>query len=268
MGAGYNQISDLFDIYNQVQHSFIRYPKDVIIFTLRDIFSKDSYYKYTKDDWGYPKTTDHTDQDPKAGMFDDGTTRVYIGEAFRYDVQHYPSITVKHGGARYVPISLNRNKEFIHYKRVRYIDSEDETNEMFVQLPDKFVLSGAWEGSIIIEVTAKGLRAREDLIEIVSAAFVDWVWQDMYRVGISVKPSSPTISSPSEAEDRNDKFYRQSVTLEIRTEWHREIPITSFVDAINFCIDFANLEANPPVVSPNLTINTKVEFLDGFEMAT
>jgi len=261
VATGFNHITDLYDEFNTVQNTIIRYPKEVIIFTLREVFSKDSYYNYVHDEWGYPYTPDQTDLDPKAGIFDNGTTRIYIGEQFRGDVIYYPSVLVKSGGFRSVPISLNRNQNVVRYKTVRFYDDD---NERLVQQPDKFVLSGAWDTSIIIEVSARGLRARDDLVEIISLLFKDWKWNELNRAGISIKPTI-SGSAPSESEDRNDKLYRQTITLELRTEWRREIPITDVLDMINICVDIGHTEDGVFIAAPNLTINTNIELLEAFQ---
>ena len=47
--------SDLFGLYNVVQASMLVYPKEVIIASLRDFFSKDSYYHYSRPNKGICK---------------------------------------------------------------------------------------------------------------------------------------------------------------------------------------------------------------------
>src|ERR1700690_1148449 len=95
----------LFDLNNFVQSSMIVYPKEIIIATLRDFFSRDSFYCYSKDAWGFANTTDHTDLPPGAdlptnfnshGANQGGlSTRLFIGENYRYDGIFYPAILVK-----------------------------------------------------------------------------------------------------------------------------------------------------------------------------
>jgi len=262
MATGFNHITDLYDLFDVTQSSMVRYPKEVIIFTLREVFEKDSFYHFSSDDWGYPNTPDHTDLNPEAGLFDDGTTRIYIGEQFRNDVIYYPSVLVKSGGFRSVPISLNRDQYVVGYKTVIFYDGEG--NERLVQQPDKFILSGAWEGSMSIEVSARGLRARDDLVEIIVLLFKDWKWNELNRAGISIKPTI-SAGAPSESEDRNDKLYRQTITLELRTEWRREIPISGVLEAINICVDLGHTVDDTFVAAPNLTINTRLELLDAFQ---
>jgi len=61
MGTANSFKSDLYAIYHYVQQTMLVHPKEVLIQTLRDLFSQDSYYHYVRDEWGFPKVTDHTD---------------------------------------------------------------------------------------------------------------------------------------------------------------------------------------------------------------
>jgi hypothetical protein len=246
----------------------IVYPKEIIIATLRDFFSKDSYYHYAKDEFGFANTTDHTDLPPGAdlpthfnrhGANQEGlSTRVFIGENYRYNGIYYPAILVKSGGSRYVPISINRDKAGIQFINIVYEDGYG--NQTVVNRPAAFYTAGAWEGSIIIDVMTRSLRSRDDLVELVGMCFTDIVFDTLYDVGLIIKPIS--IGGTSETEDRNDKLFRQSLTLDIRTEWRREIPIDSLIDSILFTVNFQDL-ANPnSIPDPNLAIVTEVSFTD------
>jgi hypothetical protein len=261
--------SDIFGIYNIVQASMLVYPKEIIISTLRDIFSKDSYYHYSKDKFGFANTTDHTDlplgADIPVNSFgstaennDNLSTRIFIGENFRKDSVMYPAILVKNGGSKYVPISINREKGSIQYENFIY---EDEYgNQVYWNKPTSFITAGAWEGSIIIDIMTRSLRTRDDLVEIVGMIFTEIAVDSIYDIGIIIKP--PVIGSPSEIDDRNDKIFRQTITLDIRTEWRRNIPINSLIDAIMFTVNFENLSNTNAPAPQNLTINTEVTLLD------
>ena len=50
--------SDLYKIHDVVQNTMIVFPKEIIIATLRDFFSEDSYYGYRRDNFGFPQTPD------------------------------------------------------------------------------------------------------------------------------------------------------------------------------------------------------------------
>jgi len=261
--------SDLFGLYNIVQASMIVYPKEIIIATLRDFFSHDSYYHFAKDQWGFPNTTDHTDLPPGADMpFGPGShpelnpspilpTRLFIGENYRYNSIYYPAILVKSGGTKYVPISINRNQGEVKYSKTIYTDGYGNSTE--VRTPVAFMTAGAWEGTIIVDIMTRSLRARDDLVELVGMCFTEIQFETLHQIGIIVKPIS--ISGTSETDDRNDKLFRQTLTLDIRTEWKREIPIGNTIDAILFTASFSDLARGSPVAA-NLTVNTEVNLTD------
>lgn len=262
--------TDLYKIHNVIQASMLLYPKEIIIATLRDFFSHDSYYHYSKDQWGFANTTDHTDLAPGADL-PSGTgahpelsltnalsTRLFIGENYRYDAIHYPAILVKSGGSRYVPISINRNQGSVQWENILFEDGYG--NETVINRPKTFVTAGAWEGSIIIDVVTRSLRSRDELVELVGMCFTEIHFDSLYDVGLIIKPIN--IGAPTETDDRNDKLFRQSLTLDIRTEWRREIPISNVIDAIVFSVEFANLEVPDAPVASNLTINTEVNIID------
>ena len=262
--------SDLFGIYNIIQASMIVYPKEMIIATLRDFFSKDSYYHFSKDQWGFPNTTDHTDlplgadmpsgfgAEPQLNPNPVLPTRLFIGENYRYNGIFYPAILVKSGGTRYVPISINRNEGQIKYEKTIFVDGYG--NETLVSTPVALVTAGAWEGSIVVDVMTRSLRARDDLVEAVGMCFTEVHFETLHEVGIIVKPIS--VSGTSETDDRNDKLFRQTLTLDVRTEWRREIPIGNTIDAILFTANFADLYRPDSPVAANLAINTEVNLAD------
>lgn len=261
--------SDLYSIHNIIQASMLVYPKEIIISTLRNFFSQDSYYHYSKDQWGFPNTTDHTDlplgADLPIGAFGSTaesnellSTRVFIGENYRFDGIYYPAILVKSGGSKYVPISINREKGAIKYERIAYDDGYG--NITSIDRPSAFITAGVWEGSVVIDVMTRSLRSRDDLVELIGMAFAEVTVDSLYDIGLVVKP--PQISAPSETDDRNDKLFRQSITLDIRTEWRREIPVGNLIDTIFFTMTFEDISRQNYPVSPNITINTEVSIID------
>ena len=251
--------SDLNYIHNVVQNTMIGAPKEIIISTLKDYFSQDTYYHYVKDEWGYAKTNDHTNLPLEAGLKDDVTTRLFIGENFRYDVIEYPCILVKHGGGRSVPLSINREQGTIEYENRKYEDGYG--NSVFYRNPKAFVTAGAWEGSLIIDVMTRSLRSRDDLVEQVGLCFQEITYNSLERAGVSIKPGM-NWSATNESDDRNDKLFRQSITLEIRTEWRREIPVGNILEIINFSVEFGALPASEYPAAQNLTIHTDLTLLD------
>jgi hypothetical protein len=260
--------SDLFGLHNIIQASMLVYPKEIILATLRDFFSKDSFYHFSKNSWGYPNTTDHTDLPPGADIpygaanstanpQDRLSTRVFIGENYRYDGIYYPAILVKSGGSKYVPVSINREQGGIKYESIVYDDGYGQ--QVIVNRPAAFITAGAWEGSIAIDVLTRSLRSRDDLVELIGMAFAEITVDSLYDIGVVVKP--PNISAPSETDDRNDKLFRQTITMDIRTEWRRCVPIENVIDAIFFSATIEDISKSAPIAN-NLTINTEVSLID------
>lgn len=258
MGTGSFYKSDLPALFNYTQNSASTYTTSVIIEFLREFFSKDSEYHYSRDQWGFANTPDHTGLPFNAGLNDDITTRLFIGEPFRQNVQFYPAIIVKNGGFRSVPISISRNKFNIKYENIKYIDGYNE--ETIIKRPVSYEQAGAWEGSIIIEILTRSSIARSELIDLISIFFVDTNFEISNNAGVVVK--ALTVGGVSESEDRNDKMFRQSITLDVRTEWRRSIPISNVVDIINFCIEIGDTDQDPFVPANNLTIHQTIELSD------
>lgn len=250
--------SDLYKIHNVVQNTMIVYPKEIIIATLRDFFSLDSYYHYVKDAFGFPQTPDHTDLPIDAGLTDNLSTRVYIGENWRFDGIFYPAILVKNAGGRYVPISINRDKGKVYWTERSFDDGYGNISTFLN--PDSVAFSGAWEGQMAIDIKTRSLRSRDDLVEAVALCLQDITFEQLKNAGILVKPLS--WGSPSEVDDRNDKLFMQTITLDIRSEWERRIPINTVLDTINFVIEFGRVDEPNAPISPNLTINTGLSFLE------
>ena len=262
--------SDLFGLYNIIQASMLVYPKELVIATLRDFFSKDSYYHYSKDQWGFPNVTDHTNMPlgsdlpsgsgahPEFTLTQNLSTRIFIGENYRYNGIYYPAILVKNGGSKYIPLSINREKGGVRYENIIFEDGYG--NQKIVAKPVAFITAGAWEGTISIDVLTKSLRSRDDIIELIAMCFTELNFETLADVGLLIKPL--TIGSPSEADDRNDKLFKQSITLDIRTEWRREIPIYNVVDTIFFTSSFVNLNNPDAQESKNLEINTENTITD------
>jgi hypothetical protein len=257
------QRSDFYGTYNVVQNTLMSYPKELIISVLREEFGKDSYYHYVSDEYGYPKVVDLTDVPLDAGINDNLTTRIYIGESFHFDAIFYPAILVKMTGARSVPISMNRNKDVIQNEKILVIDGYGNEKEYYIP---KFIdLAGAWEGTITIDILARDIYTRDNLVNILMILFVDVRFETLRKAGVLIKSGQPTLSGITETDDRQqDKLYKATITLEVRTEWRRLIPISGVIEKINFCIDFIN--PGPPETSnPNMQINTAISILDQIE---
>ena len=245
----------------------IVYPKEIVIAALKDFFSEDPYYHYVKDAWGFPLVQDHTDLPLDAGYIQNGildntTARLYIGENYRFDNIFYPALLVKHGGSKYVPISINRDTTKVKWSERLFIDGYG--HEYIMRNPEHFVFSGAWEGSIIVDVKSRSMRARDDLAELVGIYFTQIGYEMLRKAGVIVKPI--TVGSPSETDDRNDKLFSQSLTLDIRTEWQVNAPITNVLEVINFVMEFGRLGELHPTTDPNFSISTQDRVTDVIDL--
>lgn len=252
--------SDLYRLYNLVQSSMILYPKELVLAQLRDFFSRDANYHFATDHFGFPQTPDHTNLPQTAGYKDNLTTRVYINQAFRKDLIYYPAILVRHGGATSVPISLNRENACVQWGDMVFEDGYG--NITTFPIPEHYIFSGAWEGTINIDVISRDPRTRDDLIELISLLFVDLANADMEKGGIAIKPGGVSAGAPGESIDRTDTLFKQSVTVSFRSEWRRHIPIRNLIDTINLSINFGLIDVIDYSVSPNLTINTELSLMD------
>ena len=249
--------SSLNQIHSVVQNSMTLYPKELIVATLRDFFSKDVMYHYAHDHWGYPQTPSQAGLPLSAGFNNDITTRLFIGESYRFDVIYYPAILVRHGGSTSVPISMNRETGTVKWGNIIYED--DLGNSKIVPTPEYFIFAGAWEGSINIDVLARDLRARDDLVDLISLLFVDIAFNDMVKSGVVVK--GVAAGSPTETDDRNDHIFKQTITLQIRGEWRRALKINNIIEIINFSVEFGSLEPNSSIAE-DLTINTSENLME------
>jgi hypothetical protein len=250
--------SDLPGIHYVVQNSMVVFPKEIVIATLREYFEKDSYYHYSRDEFGFPNTPNLTDVPSTAGLADDLTTRLFIGESYRFDKIFYPAIIVRHGGSNYVPISLNREAGRVHWESINVAD--DLGNVKTFRTPKSFIFAGAWEGSITIDIYTRSLRARDDLVEMIALLFTDIEFDNLQFAGLAIK--GVQAGAPSEGDDRNDKLFKQTITLNVRSEWRREIPVSNVVEIITMSIEFGRFDTPNAVAAQNLTINTEQSIVD------
>ncbi len=250
--------TDLYSINNVVQNTALLAPKQFIVGLLRDEYAQDSQYHYVSDQWGFPKVVDLTDTPNDAGVHDDVTTRVYIGEKFPANTFFYPSLLVSMGGISYNPISINRDKASVQNEVLRITDGY---NFKTVYIPSAFIFTGAWDGTINIEVMSRGLGERDELTEITMLLLMDIRYEELLRAGVGIKKVS--AGAPSEVDDRNGNLYKQTITADVRMEWRRQIPIDGIIEAIKICVDFSYPGPyGEQIVDPNIEIRTDVTLLD------
>jgi hypothetical protein len=96
--------------------------------------------------------------------------------------------------------------------------------------------------------------------------FTDIQFEALVKAGVVVKKAS--ASAPTEGDDRQqEKLYKQSITLDIRSEWRRLIPVSSVIDQINMCVNFKGLDGEltdsiTELYNPNLEINDSLTLID------
>lgn len=249
--------SNLFSLYNIIQNTQIIYPKELIIGTLREFFAKDSKYHYVSDEWGFPKTPDHTDLNPRAGLNDTETTRIYIGQEHRNGVPFYPAVLVKISGTTSVPISFNQEEESVQHTFMTY---EDENGVQYqVSVPATFIIAAGWDITMTIDILTEESPDRGTIAEAISAYLIGVARNPLARAGLFIKglrTDGETIENY-----QNDNIYKISITLDCRGELRRNIPILEIADIINICGDIGRElgEGNTFVPAPNMTINHVID---------
>jgi hypothetical protein len=258
MGTGSAFKSDLPRLFGYIENSASEYVLTTLVHALRKHFARDSYYRYIADPWGFPKTPSQKDLAYDAGISDSTTTRLFISQTYRQDVIFYPAILVKFTNLKSVPISFNRNKYFINWENVTYQNSDGDSR--IIQRPANYQLNGAYNISVSIQIQTKSEQSRQDLLDIISLFFIDTQFEDLVNSGITVLDVS--AGGFNESDDYNGKLFNGSVDLQLRTEWQKEIRISTIIDTINFCIEFGDTLKTPFTPAEALTIRTSTDLLD------
>jgi len=243
--------SNLYSIHNIVQNTQILYPKELIISTLREYFAKDVKYHYVADEWGFPKVPDHTDLNPNAGMYDDLTTRIYIGQEAKFDVRFYPAVLVKNTKTAYNPISFNQEKECLEYELLLFDDGYG--NHTYIKSPVNFIIAGRWDLGFEIEVLTEGPQDRSTIVEAICMLFQIIMRDHLIDCGLFIKNVS--VGSESFELYQNDNIYKQTISLECQGDFKRKIPITNVIDSISICIELGHYTNTTFEPAPNLQIN-------------
>lgn len=233
MAVGHRVYSDLFDISKIVQQNSVTQGKNLIIDALREYFKDDLFYKYRSDAFGFPLTPDVTDL--PADIQEERTTRIYIGDIYRYDKRFWPAITVRYSSGQTYHVAMNQGNT-VKYRIDTVLDGYGGLSQ--VHVPTHNVFSGAWDQNFEILISAESIGEREELTDIVSSFFISISRQNLYESGLFIKNVS--ISGEREEDWGNEKVYIQSITLDTYSEWRREIPINSasLIEIINFCFNY------------------------------
>lgn len=248
-------ITDIFNLENVVQQSGMVLGKNILIDTLRDIFVRDREYKYVSDVFGFPKTPTHLGLDSDAGLDDNETTRIFIGSTYRYDIKFNPSITVKHTGSRYIPISFNQNLLGIINQKEVLTDGYGNSSIIFT--PAYHTLVGAWDQTFEVKIVAESEMDREEIADIVQVTLMGTRRMDLQRAGLFIK--SMSTSGETEEKYSNDYLYMVSINLDTRSEWKVHIPISNIVERIGVCMTFNTIGGS---IADGLTINEQITTAD------
>lgn len=236
-GTGFRVYSDLFNLDNFVQQTAVSQGKNLIIDVLKEHFARDTMYRYETDGFGFAKTPDLTDMPPD--IQDKRTTRIFIGDVYRYDKRFWPAITVRHSSGRTKHISFNQ--EYTNKYRVDLV-LDGYGGRSYVQVPSHIVVAGAWDQTFEVQIAAEDPQDREELSDILAAFFQGVVRNDLTNAGLFIR--SVSISGEREEDWGNDKVFLQSLSLECYSEWRREIPHNNLVETINFCFQYGILGGN------------------------
>lgn len=250
----HNVYSDILGVEKVVQQTGVLFSKSILIDTLRQIFSKDRFFRYREDVFGFPLTPSHLGLEPDAGLNDEETTRIYIGGSYRYDVKFNPSVIVKSTGSRYIPISFNQDLMSVVYTTERLVD--DSGTESLIHSPAYHTLVGAWDQTFEIKVITEDPVDREEITDIIMVTLQGTRRLELQREGVAIK--SISTSGESEEQYANDWLYSVSINLDVRSEWKVHIPINNVCERIGFCLTFDALESDVPADS--LTVNFSTDF--------
>jgi hypothetical protein len=234
LATSHKVYSDLFEISNFIKQTAVAQGKNLLIDSLREFFKKDVIYRYSTDAFGFPLTPDLTDLPPN--MEEQRTTRIFIGDTFRYDVRYFPSVTIRQTGGRYYAVSFNQEGTY-KYRVDLVVDGYG--NRSFIKVPTHKVFAGGWDQTFDILIAAESTMDREELSDIISSHLIGVERMSLQNSGIFIKNIS--LSGEREEDFANDKIYMQSISIETFSEWRREIPIESIVERINFCFEFGLL---------------------------
>jgi len=233
MSTSHRVYSDLFQLSDFVQQVAVSQSKNLIIDVLREYFKQDTFYRYSTDGFGFPLTPNVTDLPPD--IQEERTTRIFIGDIFRFDKRYWPAIVVRHASGRTYHVSFNQNYT-TKYRLDLVVDGYGERS--YIRIPTHKVVAGAWDQSFDVQIAAESIPDREELTDIVSSFFIGKIRQEIYESGLFIR--NVNIGGEREEDWGNDKVYLQNITLDTYSEWRREIPINAndLLETINFCFNY------------------------------
>ena len=182
MASSHRVYSDLFGLANFVRQTAVQQGKNLLIDALREHFRQDTFYRYGTDAFGFPLTPDVTDLPPDIREL--RTTRIFIGDIYRYDKRYLPSITIRQTGGSYFPISFNQ-EETTRFRVDLVVDGYG--NRSLIKVPTHTVYAGAWDQTFEVKVAAESTQDREELADVVSSFLIGVARPSLQAAGLLVK---------------------------------------------------------------------------------
>lgn len=220
--------SNFFSDQNIIQNVSIVQPKNLLIDTLRRYFSRDNYYTYRVDDYGFPLVRDLTDLTVDSEL----TTKILISDIFRHELKFYPAIMIKNNGGQYVPISFNQDGVIKYRKDI--LDLGNGRNKI-ISTPTHKVYAGAWDMNFEVQIYSESHAELEEITEIVQMILQYTAFNELRANGLLIKTLS--ISGESSEQDGNDYLFSHTISISTRSEWRVEIPVENIIERIVFYFD-------------------------------
>lgn len=243
--ADHRVFSDFFANNHIIQNVAIVQPKNLLIQSLRDLFRKDSVFTYRDDEYGFPLTPDLTGKDIDTIE----STKILISDIYRYDVKFFPSITIKHNGATYKPLSFNQEGTYKY--RTDYIENSFGARRK-ISTPTHKVYAGKWELNMDVGIYCESSSELQELVDIVAMGIQYVLWNDLRASGLFIQ--SLSIGAESSEPYANDYVYFQNISLRCLSEWRVEIPIENVIEKIMFYFDSVKTDSNNDAGSANSAV--------------
>lgn len=209
----------------------VKYIKDTVIKSLRDIFSRDPDYTYI---------VDHDD-----GIFpdfDNPNLGIVITDVYSYDTAFIPAITIKVDGGRLMPVSFNQNQFTLDYQRDTDGNLVKDAAGNLIPVWQEF--AGLYDTNVTINIHTFSPLSREELISRVAILF-QHVLRDQLYADFGFFTKDVSISGETETEYRNDFIYSQAIQLSVLTGWSNRLPPGDPVESINFQIVGDTVQGEP-----------------------
>jgi hypothetical protein len=240
MSTDHRVYSSFYNDFNVVQQVAVVQSKGLLIDVIREIFRGDSEYPYVSDSFGFPILP----EDPTLPLGAGGASALIITDIYRYETKMFPSIVVEHNRTSYKPVSFNQNDGTLLYEINCFLD--ENSVKRYTRVPKAHVFAGAWEQTFNIVISTEDVTVLQELTDIVTVGLMHVFREDLRENGLFIK--SISAGGEEAVEHINDYIYKQTLSIETRSEWRREIPVGDLVETVLFSIGvqfFGDVEFPP-----------------------